>query len=195
MTMKASASHLQGVWVLEPQVLADERGCFFESFHAAQFAELTGFEGAFVQDNESVSNQGVLRGLHFQLAPREQGKLVRVVHGTVRDVVVDTRVHSPTFGQWFALELSAANRKQLWAPPGMAHGFLTLSGHAVVQYKVTDYWSVAHEQCIAWNDPLLAIDWQWPALPVLSEKDAQGMAWADWLVRQQHLQAGGNSQA
>ena len=175
--MKATQTKIPDVWVIEPRVFGDDRGFFFESFNEKAFNEATGNKLPFVQDNHSRSVMGVLRGLHYQLPPRAQGKLVRVVQGEVFDVAVDIRKDSPTFGQWVAEILSAENKKQLWIPPGFAHGFLTLSETAEFLYKTTDYWSPEHERAIIWNDP--AIDIAWPlsgAQPMLAAKDAAGTA-------------------
>lgn len=168
------------VLILEPKVFGDERGFFFESFNQADFEAVTGLHGLqFVQDNHSKSVKGVLRGLHFQTPPKAQGKLVRVVHGAVFDVAVDIRRASPTFGQWVGVELSAENKKQLWIPPGFAHGFLTLSDTAEFLYKTTDVYSPAHEKAIRWDDPHLAIDWPDVGVsPQLSGKDAAAPDWA-----------------
>ena len=158
--------------IIEPAVFADTRGFFFESFNQAKFNQAVGYDVAFVQDNHSRSAKGVLRGLHYQLPPHPQGKLVRCVVGEVFDVAVDIRKSSPTFGQWVGVYLSAENKRQLWIPPGFAHGFLTLSEYAEFLYKTTDYWAKDCEQAIIWNDPSIAIDW--PAFdgqPLLSEKD------------------------
>lgn len=161
------------VLLLTPKVFGDDRGFFFESFNARQFAELSGHAGDFVQDNHSRSSRGVLRGLHYQLPPKTQGKLVRVVLGEVFDVAVDIRRDSPTFGRWVGARLSAENRQQLWVPPGFAHGFVTLSEYAEFLYKTTDYYDPQLERSIAWNDPDLAIDWPLVEAPVLSAKDVQ----------------------
>ena len=158
--------------IIEPAVFADTRGFFFESFNQAKFNQAVGYDVAFVQDNHSYSIKGALRGLHYQLPPHPQGKLVRCVTGEVFDVAVDIRKSSPNFGQWVGVHLSAENKRQLWIPPGFAHGFLTLSEHAEFLYKTTDYWAKDCEQAIIWNDPSIAIDW--PAFdgqPLLSEKD------------------------
>ena len=164
------------VLVLEPKVFGDARGFFFESFNARDFAQATGLNVEYVQDNHSRSSTGVLRGLHYQLQ-QAQGKLVRVVRGAVFDVAVDIRKSSPTFGQWVGAELSADNHRQLWVPPGFAHGFLVLSESAEFLYKTTDYYAPAHERCIAWNDPDLAITWPDIGMaPLLSAKDSQGQA-------------------
>ncbi|BEU95016.1 dTDP-4-dehydrorhamnose 3,5-epimerase [Acidovorax sp. DW039] len=163
------------VVIIEPKVFGDARGFFFESFNQKAFNEATGTSHPFVQDNHSRSAQGVLRGLHYQIQ-QPQGKLVRVVRGAVIDVAVDIRKSSPTFGQWVAEELSEDNHRQLWVPPGFAHGFVVLSEMAEFLYKTTDYYAPAHERCIAWNDPTLAIDWRLDGRqPLLSAKDAQGL--------------------
>lgn len=174
--MQAHPTPLAGLMILEPKVFGDERGFFFESFNARSFAQATGHEGAFVQDNHSRSAQGVLRGLHYQIE-QPQGKLVRVIAGEVYDVVVDIRRASPTFGQHVGLRLSAENRRMLWIPPGFAHGFLTLSASAEFLYKTTDYWLARAERSIAWDDPTLAIPWPLSELngpPLLSAKDQTG---------------------
>lgn len=170
--MKASPTGIPGVLILEPKVFRDERGFFYECFNARSFAELTGFQAAFVQDNHSRSARNVVRGLHYQLAPMHQGKLVRVVQGEVFDVTVDIRRGSKTFSQWFGICLSAENRKQVWIPPGLAHGFLTLSETAELLYKTTQYYSPKHERCIRWNDPQIGINWPLTEAPILSGKDA-----------------------
>ena len=164
---------LADVLIIEPKVFGDDRGFFFESFNQQQFEDNTGIRTSFVQDNHSKSVRHVLRGLHYQVN-RPQGKLVRVVAGEVLDIVVDIRKSSVTFGNWLGTHLSADNKRQLWVPPGFAHGFIVLSESAEFLYKTTDYWSPEHERCILWNDPDLAIDWQLTADPVLSAKDAQG---------------------
>ena len=158
--------------VLEPKVYGDERGHFFESFNAEEFAESVEPGIDFVQDNQSRSARHVLRGLHYQLEPRAQGKLVRVVRGAVFDVAVDIRQSSPTFGEWFGIELSEDNYKQLWVPPGFAHGFLALTDPADLVYKVTDYYSPEHDRSIRWDDPDIGIEWPIDGAPILSEKDA-----------------------
>ena len=162
------------VVLIEPKVFGDARGFFFESFNQKAFNDATGTNHQFVQDNHSRSAQGVLRGLHYQIQ-QPQGKLVRVVRGAVLDVAVDIRKSSPTFGQWVAEELSEDNHRQLWVPPGFAHGFVVLSEMAEFLYKTTDYYAPAFERCIAWDDPTLAIDWKLSGRqPLLSAKDAQG---------------------
>jgi dTDP-4-dehydrorhamnose 3,5-epimerase len=177
--MKVTPCAIADVLLIEPRVFGDERGFFYESFNQRAFHAATGVNLRFVQDNHSKSAQGVLRGLHYQLH-RPQGKLVRVVAGAVFDVAVDIRPDSPTFGQWVGEVLSADNKRQLWVPPGLAHGFLVLSDSAEFLYKTTDYYAPEHERCIAWNDPTLAI--QWPELkepPQLSVKDATGLSFLD----------------
>lgn len=176
--MKITPCRIPDVLLLEPRVVEDERGFFFESFNQRQFRDATGLELRFVQDNHSHSVRHVLRGLHYQPV-RPQGKLVRVVSGEVFDVVVDIRPGSATYGQWSSETLSASNRRQIWLPPGLAHGFLVLSESADVLYKTTDYYAPEHERCIAWNDPTLAIDWPLNGQPpVLSAKDQYGAAFA-----------------
>ena len=159
------------VLILEPRVFGDARGFFFESFNARDFAQATGLTVEFVQDNHSKSAQGVLRGLHYQIE-HAQGKLVRVVQGEVFDVAVDLRQSSPTFGQWVGERLSADNKRQLWVPPGFAHGFVVLSESAEFLYKTTDYWYPEHERSLLWNDPAIGIDWPIEGQPLLAAKDA-----------------------
>jgi dTDP-4-dehydrorhamnose 3,5-epimerase len=172
--MKVVATELPEVLLLEPRVFGDERGHFFESYNSAAFDAAIGHTVTFVQDNQSVSARGVLRGLHYQRAPHAQGKLVRVTQGRVFDVAVDVRRESARFGRWMGVELSAANFRQLWIPPGFAHGFLALEEASVVQYKTTDYYARDAEGCIAWNDPAIGIRWplQHGEQPLLSQKDA-----------------------
>ena len=175
--MKVIETKIPGLLIIEPRVFGDERGFFFESYNEKAFNEATGIAPRFVQDNHSKSVKGVLRGLHYQLPPRAQGKLVRVVQGEVFDVAVDIRQGSPTYGQWVGEVLSAENKKQLWIPPGFAHGFLTLSDTAEFLYKTTDYWSPEHERAIIWNDATLKIDWPLNGLvPQLAAKDAAAVA-------------------
>ena len=171
--MKATPLTVPEVILLEPKVFGDDRGFFFESFNRRKFAELTGRDVDFVQDNHSRSAKNVLRGLHYQIQ-HPQGKLVRVVQGEVLDVAVDIRKSSPTFGRHIAVELSAENKRMLWIPEGFAHGFVVLSDAAEFLYKTTDYWFPEHERSILWNDPALAIDWKLQAAPALSAKDVQG---------------------
>ena len=177
--MKITRTTIPDALLIEPRVFGDQRGFFFESFNQRDFAAATGVNLPFVQDNHSRSAGGVLRGLHYQIE-QPQGKLVRVVIGEVFDVAVDLRRSSPTFGKWAGALLSEHNKLQFWVPPGFAHGFVVLSPMADFLYKTTDYYAPEHEQCIAWNDPFLNIDW--PDLgspPRLSAKDAAGVAWAD----------------
>ncbi|SRR5690606_3588920 len=170
--MKLIDTSIPDVKIFEPKVFGDERGFFFESFNQKLFADATGLERDFVQDNHSKSGRGILRGLHYQLPPMAQAKLVRVVVGEVFDVAVDVRRSSPTFGQWVGVILSAENKRQLWIPEGFAHGFLTLSETAEFLYKTTNYYSPEHEQAILWNDRDLAIDWPKIAEEIqLSAKD------------------------
>lgn len=173
--MQAIPTRLPDVLILEPKVFGDERGFFLESFNARTFERLTGCTKTFVQDNHSRSTRNVLRGLHYQLAPKAQDKLVRVIAGEILDVAVDIRRSSKTFGQWEAVRLSAENKRQLWVPAGFAHGFAVLSDTAEVTYKVTEYWSVDHDRCIRWDDPAVGIDWGLPQAPILSPKDAGGL--------------------
>lgn len=177
--MKVTRTAIPDVCLIEPRVFGDARGFFYESFNARAFSEATGVTTEFVQDNHSRSGRGVLRGLHYQIQ-QAQGKLVRVVSGEVYDVAVDIRRSSPTFGKWVGAHLSADNKAQFWVPAGFAHGFVVLSETAEFLYKTTDYYAPVHEQCIAWNDPFLNI--QWPDLgeaPKLSAKDAAGNTWAN----------------
>lgn len=180
--MKVTASKLQGVFTLEPTLFGDERGFFMESFNQKKFEDVIGRSVSFVQDNHSRSSQGVLRGLHFQMAPKAQGKLVRVTQGVVFDVAVDLRKASPTYGQWDAVILSGENHKQFWIPEGFAHGFLVLSESADFLYKTTDYYAPELERCIRWDDKTLAIDWplgQIEGEPKVSAKDALGEAFKE----------------
>ena len=158
--MKLINTDIEGVYIIEPRLFEDERGYFFEAFSERRFAELTGIETRFVQDNESRSVKGVVRGLHFQLPPHAQSKLVRVVRGTILDVAVDIRRGSPTFGRHVAVELSEHNHRQLFIPRGFAHGFSVLKGDAIVEYKCDNYYAPESEGAIRWDDPTLAIDWQ-----------------------------------
>jgi dTDP-4-dehydrorhamnose 3,5-epimerase len=170
--MKVEPFKLMGLLALEPNVFRDERGYFQESWNRAFFNETVRADVDFVQDNHSRSAKGILRGLHYQLEPAAQGKLVQVVAGAVWDVAVDLRRSSQTFGEWVGLELSADNRKQLWIPPGFGHGFLATTEPADVIYKVTAYYSAAHDRSIRWDDPDIGIEWPLDAEPILSEKDA-----------------------
>ena len=174
--MEVTKTAIDGVLLLAPKVFGDSRGFFFESFNARVFAEATGLQLDFVQDNHSRSARHVLRGMHFQVN-RPQGKLVRVVRGEVFDVAVDIRRDSPTFGRWVGERLSETNQRQLWVPPGLAHGFLVLSESADFLYKNTDYYDPASERCLAWNDPTVRIDWPLDGqAPALSGKDQAGLA-------------------
>ena len=177
--MRATPTAIPDVLIIEPKVFGDERGFFFESFNACAFAQATGLDVAFVQDNHSKSAKSVLRGLHYQLPPKAQGKLVRVVQGEVFDVAVDLRKGSKTFGHWVGQILSAQNKQQLWIPTGLAHGFLTLSDSAEFLYKTTDYYSPEHERSLLWNDPALAIDWPLDGSPILAAKDAAAKPFAE----------------
>jgi dTDP-4-dehydrorhamnose 3,5-epimerase len=172
--MKVTPTAIPEVLILEPQVFGDDRGFFFESFNARRFEQLTGVAANFVQDNHSKSARNVLRGLHYQIR-QPQGKLVRVAAGAIYDVVVDMRRSSPFFGRWVGVELSADNRRQLWVPPGFAHGFVVTSEMAECLYKTTDYWAPEYERSLLWNDPALAIDWPLSGEPMLSGKDSQGL--------------------
>ncbi|KPA92311.1 dTDP-4-dehydrorhamnose 3,5-epimerase [Pseudomonas asplenii] len=171
--MKATATRLPGVVILEPKVFGDERGYFYESFNARAFQEATGLNPNFVQDNHSRSQKGVLRGLHYQMQ-NTQGKLVRVIAGEVLDVAVDIRRSSAHFGQWVGVRLSGENHRQLWVPEGFAHGFVVLSDYAEFLYKTTDYYTPSAERTIRWDDPTLAIDWEFEGVPQLSAKDQNG---------------------
>jgi len=170
--MKAVATAIPDVLLIEPQVFGDERGFFFESWNRRRFAEL-GMDRDFVQDNHSKSARNVLRGLHYQIE-HAQGKLVRVIAGSIYDVAVDLRRSSPSFGKWVAFSLSAEDRRMAWIPPGFAHGFCVTSDSAEVLYKATDYWSPAHERTLKWDDPALAIPWPLSGEPLLAAKDAAG---------------------
>ncbi|HYE74576.1 MAG TPA: dTDP-4-dehydrorhamnose 3,5-epimerase [Blastocatellia bacterium] len=175
-----SPTAIKDVWLIEPKVFGDVRGFFMETYRAHEFAEKTGVRCQFVQDNHSGSEQGTLRGLHYQIK-QPQGKLVRVLAGAIYDVAVDIRRHSPTFGQWVAAELSSENRQQIWVPPGFAHGFYVLSEWAEVAYKTTDYYAPEWERTIKWDDPELKIEW--PLIdckpPRLSAKDEAGKRFSD----------------
>ena len=176
-------TEIEGLKIIEPRLFGDARGYFFESFNARDFAEQTGLEVTFVQDNESKSRYGVVRGLHFQKPPYTQTKLVRVVSGSVLDVAVDIRRDSKTYGRYVAVELSGEDHRQLFLPKGMAHGFAVLSDEVVFQYKCDAYYTPQSEGAIAWNDPTLAIDWQLPADKViLSEKDSHHPAFNDFVT-------------
>jgi dTDP-4-dehydrorhamnose 3,5-epimerase len=175
--MNVVATEIPDVLIIEPRVFGDDRGFFYESFNQKVWEEKTGLQATFVQDNHSRSVRNVLRGLHYQIR-HPQGKLLRVIAGEVFDVAVDLRKSSPTFGTWVGVTLSADNKRMLWIPEGFAHGFLVLSDVAEVIYKTTDYWAAEYERTIIWNDPILSINWKNYALPVLSEKDAEGVLFA-----------------
>lgn len=181
MPYQVTTTPIDGVLVLEPKVFGDARGFFFESFNEKDFEQATGFKENFVQDNHSKSAKGVLRGMHYQVQ-HAQGKLVRVTQGAVFDVAVDIRKGSPTFGQWFGLDLSAENKKQLWIPRGLAHGFLVTSEMAEFLYKTTDYYYPDHERSLLWCDPDIGIEWPLHLLnsePLLSKKDLTAVAFAE----------------
>lgn len=172
--MEVIQTTIPDVLIIEPKVFGDERGFFMESFNEKTFTEKAGITASFVQDNHSRSAKNVLRGLHYQIK-QAQGKLVRVVSGEVYDVAVDIRKNSSTFGQWVGCILSEVNKKQLWVPPGFAHGFVVLSDTADFLYKTTDYYAPEYERCILWNDPELGIDWKFTGKPALSAKDQAGV--------------------
>jgi dTDP-4-dehydrorhamnose 3,5-epimerase len=171
--MRATPTAIAGVLVIEPRVFTDERGFFFESFNERTFAQAIGITAKFVQDNHSRSVKNTVRGLHYQIQ-QPQGKLVRAVAGETFDVVVDIRRKSPTFGQWVGEHLSAENKKMMWIPAGLAHGFAVLSDYADFLYKTTDYWAPQHERSLLWNDPELAIVWPLAGEPILAAKDRAG---------------------
>ena len=177
--MKVTVTSLPEVLIIEPKVFGDQRGFFFESFNQKAFNDATGLDAKFVQDNHSRSTKGVLRGLHYQIQ-QPQGKLVRVVRGSVFDVAVDIRKTSPNFGAWVGVELSEENHRQLWVPPGFAHGFLVTSDTADFLYKTTDYYAPEFERCVAWNDPEIGVEWPLAGIePQLSVKDQAGVLLAD----------------
>jgi dTDP-4-dehydrorhamnose 3,5-epimerase len=177
--MKITRTSIPDVLLIEPRVFNDSRGHFFESYNRAAFAEATGIDTEFVQDNQSRSARGVLRGLHYQIR-QPQGKLVRVTSGAIFDVAVDLRSASPTFGRWVGAELSAGNFRQIWVPAGFAHGFLVMSDSADVIYKTTDYYAPAHERCLRWDDAQVGVVWPLDGtLPQLSPKDLAGASLGD----------------
>ena len=176
--MKVTPTSIPSVLIIEPKVFGDTRGFFFESFNQRAFNLATGLDVNFVQDNHSRSSKGVLRGLHYQIQ-QPQGKLVRVVRGSVFDVTVDLRKSSPTFGQWVGVELTEDNHRQLWVPPGFAHGFYVLSDSADFLYKTTDYYAPEFECSLIWNVPTIGIEWPLNTQPIISAKDAQGKKLAD----------------
>lgn len=172
--MQVTPTKIPDVLIITPKVFGDDRGFFFESYNQQVFNAAVGQDIAFVQDNHSKSAKNVLRGLHYQLPPKAQGKLVRVIQGEVFDVAVDLRKGSKTYGQWVGEILSADNKKQVWIPPGFAHGFLTLSETAEFLYKTNDFYSPAHERCLRWDDPSVGIDWPLTGAPLLAAKDQEG---------------------
>ena len=176
--MKVTPTSIPSVLIIEPRVFGDTRGFFFESFNQRAFNQATSLDVNFVQDNHSRSSKGVLRGLHYQIQ-QPQGKLVRVVRGSVFDVTVDLRKSSPTFGQWAGVELTEDNHRQLWVPPGFAHGFYVLSDSADFLYKTTDYYAPEFECSLIWNDSTVGIEWPLNTQPIISAKDAQGKKLAD----------------
>lgn len=178
MPYTVTVTDIPDVLILEPKVFGDARGFFFESFNARDFAQVTGLNVDFVQDNHSKSAKGVLRGLHYQIQ-HPQGKLVRVVQGEVFDVAVDLRRSSVTFGRWVGVHLSAENHRQLWVPPGFAHGFVVTSDSAEFLYKTTDYWYPEHERSLLWSDPAVGIQWPLDTAPLLAAKDAAGRLLAE----------------
>lgn len=178
MPYQVKSTSLLDVLILEPKVFGDNRGFFFESFNQRDFANATGLNQEFVQDNHSKSKKGVLRGLHYQIQ-NPQGKLVRVTRGEVFDVVVNMQRHHPEFGKWSGVRLSDQNHLQLWIPPGFAHGFLVLSDEADFLYKTTDYYSPQNERCLLWNDPEIGISWPINGDPTLTEKDRCGLPLSD----------------
>ena len=178
MPYTVTATSIPGILILEPKVFGDARGFFFECFSARDFTQATGLDVQFVQDNHSKSAKGVLRGLHYQIQ-HPQGKLVRVTQGEVFDVAVDMRRSSPTFGQWEGVVLSADNKRQLWIPPGFAHGFLVTSDTAEFLYKTTDYYHPEFECSLLWNDPTVGVQWPLETTPLLAAKDIAGKPFAD----------------
>ncbi|WP_317896684.1 dTDP-4-dehydrorhamnose 3,5-epimerase [Aurantibacillus circumpalustris] len=177
--MEVIETKLKGLLVLQPKVFEDARGYFFESYNANLFKN-AGLDLNFVQDNQSLSQKGVLRGLHFQNNPWAQGKLVRVINGSVFDAAVDIRKSSPTYGQWFGMELNEKNKTMMYIPPGFAHGFATLEDNTIFSYKCTNFYNKASEDCLLWNDPTIGIDWKLQN-PLLSEKDLQGKLIKDFV--------------
>jgi len=171
--MRAVHTELEGVLILEPEVFGDERGWLFASYHHGQFTEATGRVAHFVQDLQSLSTRGVVRGIHYQLPPRAQAKIVSVLAGEVFDVIVDLRRSSPSFGRWCSVNLSAENKRQVWIPEGFGHGFCVLSEEARMHYKTTDFYSPADQRTVLWNDPAIGIDWP-VTEPLLSAKDRVG---------------------
>ena len=179
--MVLTKCNIDGLLIIEPRVFEDSRGVFYETFNQLKFKEMAGINLAFVQDNESISKQNVLRGLHFQNPPFAQGKLVRVVSGKAFDVAVDIRKNSPTYGQYEMIELSSENKKQFWIPPGFAHGFVALEENTIFNYKCSNYYSPVSERTIQWNDPILNINWGVDS-PIISEKDQKGLDFATFVT-------------
>ena len=178
--MKVTPTGISDCLILEPKIFSDDRGCFYESFNQQAFNEATGLDVTFVQDNQSQSVKNVLRGLHYQIPPMAQGKLVRATRGAILDVAVDIRKSSSTFGQWVGVELTEINHKQLWLPPGMAHGFLVLSDTANVLYKATNYYSPKDERIIGWDDKTIGIEWPLTDVsqPIVSDRDLRGVSFS-----------------
>lgn len=168
--MKVTETNLEGVLIFEPNLFKDIRGYFFESFNLKEFQKATNSKYTFVQDNQSCSSKNVLRGLHFQMPPHPQGKLISVTNGAIQDVAVDIRIDSPTYGNSIEIELNSTNKKMLWIPPGFAHGFLSLEENTIINYKCTDYYHPEFEKTLSWNDPDFQIDWSINK-PILSKKD------------------------
>jgi dTDP-4-dehydrorhamnose 3,5-epimerase len=174
--MKYTTCGIEGLLIIEPNIFGDDRGHFFESFNQQEFDEAVGSAHHFVQDNQSLSSKNVVRGLHFQAPPYDQGKLVRVVQGSVLDVALDIRKNSPTYGKHFSIVLSGDNKKQFWIPPGFAHGFATLEDYTIFQYKCTNFYHPSSEGSIQWDDQSLGVEWQ-VQNPIVSEKDKKGTMW------------------
>ena len=166
----------EGPFVINPEIYSDNRGCFFESWNSRQFNNLIKKNNIFVQDNQSTSHKGVLRGMHYQIPPMDQGKLVRCTHGSVYDVIVDLRLNSDTFSLWSGIKLNANNNSQLWIPSGFAHGFLSLEQDTIFEYKVTNYWSKNHEKSLYWNDMTIKINWPEIGTYNISYKDNEGLS-------------------
>ncbi len=179
--MQIRKFEIEGLLLIEPRLFQDDRGFFFESYNAIKYAEILGEGANFVQDNISVSNKHVLRGLHFQESPFAQGKLVTVLQGKVLDIAVDIRKNSKTYGQYQSIELSSENNYQFWIPPGFAHGFLSLEENTLFSYKCTNFYSPEHEKTLNWNDPLLAINWGDISNPIVSQKDMFGQSFHDFM--------------
>ena len=166
----------EGPFVINPEIYSDNRGCFFESWNSRQFNNLIKKNNIFVHDNQSTSHKGVLRGMHYQIPPMDQGKLVRCTHGSVYDVIVDLRLNSDTFSLWSGIKLNANNNSQLWIPSGFAHGFLSLERDTIFEYKVTNYWSKNHEKSLCWNDMTIKINWPEIGIYNISYKDNEGLS-------------------